>query len=112
MVRVVSSETPPKIVEGLIRNWWNLGDERDGLHREIVKAHTALHEAVENWNSLVNGAADAAQDLVDAQSEEWQSSTEGQAAQLVVDMLDDAVAAQAPNPWQGRPTPWGSKGAP
>ncbi len=112
MVRVVSSETPPKIVEGLIRNWWNLGDERDGLHREIVKAHTALHEAVENWNSLVNGAADAAQDLVDAQSEEWQASVEGQAAQLVVDMLDDAVAAQAPNPWQGRPTPWGSKGAP
>ena len=43
-----------QIVEDLIRNWWSLSDERDGLHREIVKAHTALHEAVENWNSLVN----------------------------------------------------------
>ena len=86
----------------VLPSWREWSDRHGGLRSEIDRAHAALYEAIQAWNDIADGAADIAQGVVDAQSEEWQASDEGRAGQAWTNRLDESAAEAPPCPWGKR----------
>ncbi len=91
----MSADALPQIVP----SWREWSDRHSGLRRDIDRAHAALYEAIQAWNDIADGAADEAQSVVDAQSEEWQASDEGRAVQAWINRLDESAVKAPPCPW-------------
>ena len=83
----------------IVPSWREWSDRHSGLRSDIDRAHAALYEAIVAWNDVCNTTADEAQDIADAQPEEWQASDEGRAVQAWINRLDDAVVDPPRAPW-------------
>lgn len=86
----------------IVPSWREWSDRHSGLRGDIDRAHAALYEAIQAWNDIADGAADVAQNVVDAQPEEWQASDEGRAVQAWINRLDESAVKAPPCPWGKR----------